>query len=457
MDKPSTEAGSGFPATSDQNRAENRKMRRVATASFMGTMIEGYDFVIYGTAAALVFPHIFFPALGESAGTIASLATFGAAFVARPLGSIVFGHLGDRLGRKNTLVATLLLMGIGTFLMGILPSAAQIGVAAPVILVILRIVQGISVGGEWAGATLFVSEHAPKEKRGLWGIAPQLGATVPNILGSATFLLTSALMSQDEFVSYGWRIPFLASGLLVIVGLYLRLKVEETPVFKKEHDRGSSRVPFVEAFKKQPGAILRGAGAILMVFSFAYFSSTYLISYASHTLKLSSTTILVIGILSGAAYSLGVPVSAILSDRIGRKKVIGGANIIAAVWALAIFAILDLGTVTAFAVTACVTFFIAGLAYGPIGAFLPEQFHTRYRYTATGFAYNLAGVVGGGLGPVIAAGLTQSIGGFAFGVYVSVLCLIAAACTFSLRETSNTELDWTEEAVLKKHKVVSGH
>ncbi|WP_345448546.1 MFS transporter [Arthrobacter gyeryongensis] len=423
----------------------------------MGTLIEGYDFIIYGTAAALIFPEIFFPAMGESAGTVAALATFGAAFVARPLGSVFFGHLGDRLGRKNTLVATLLLMGIGTFLMGVLPTAMQIGIAAPVMLVILRVVQGFSVGGEWAGATLFVSEHAPKDKRGFWGMAPQLGATLPNILGSTTFLLTSAVMSQSDFVSYGWRIPFLASGLLVIVGLYLRLKVEETPVFKKEHHRGASRVPFLEAFKKQASAILRGAGAILMVFSLVYFASTYLISYASHTLKLSSSTVLVIGIFGGVAYSLAVPISAVLSDRIGRKKVIGGANIIGAVWSLAIFAVLDVGTVPAFAATSCVTFFIAGLAYGPIGAFLPEQFHTRYRYTATGFSYNLAGVIGGGLGPVIAAILTQSIGGFAFGVYVALLSLVAAGCTFTLRETRNTELDWTEETVLNKHKVVSGH
>jgi MFS family permease len=421
----------------------------------MGTLIEGYDFIIYGTAAALVFPQIFFPALGESAGTVASLASFGAAFVARPLGSVIFGHLGDRLGRKNTLIATLLLMGSGTFLMGLLPAAAQIGVAAPIMLVILRVVQGFSLGGEWAGATLFVSEHAPKDKRGFWSIAPQLGATIPNIIGSATFLLTSSVMSDSAFVSYGWRIPFLASGVLVIVGLYLRLKVEETPVFKKEQDRGASHAPFMEAFRKQPGSILRGAGSILMVFSFVYFASTYLISYASHTLKLSNTTVLVMGILGGVAYSLAVPVSAMLSDRIGRKRVIGGSNLIAVVWSLALFPVLDIGTFPAFAAAGCITFFIAGLAYGPVGAFLPEQFHTRYRYTATGFSYNLAGLVGGGLGPVIAATLTQAIGGYAFGIFVALLSLIAAACTFTLRETRNTELDWTEEALPRRSRTAS--
>ncbi|NEC61159.1 MHS family MFS transporter [Amycolatopsis rubida] len=422
-------------------------MRRVAAASFVGTLIEGYDFVIYGTAAALVFPRVFFPALGSAAALVASLATFGVAFLARPIGGVVFGHLGDRLGRKKTLVTTLVLMGTATVLIGLVPPASQIGVAAPILVVVLRFLQGISQGGEWAGAILFVTEHAPKAKRGFWAMFPVLGATLPVALGNATFLLTGAGMSSSAFLSYGWRIPFLASALLIAVGLYTRLKVDETPAFQGEQSRrGVARMPFVEAFKRQPRDIIVASGVGLMVFSLAYFSSTYLTSYGTGALHLPRTFVLTVSSVGGLFFSAGVVLSAALSDRIGRRRLLGALNILAVVWALVMFGILEAGSEVRFAAVVWVTFSIAGAGYAPLGAFLPEQFHTRYRYTATGIAYNLAGVIGGGIGPILAASLIANFGTPAFAAFLALLALIAAICTFSLREKGKLDPDTAEAA-----------
>ncbi|MEV7136049.1 MFS transporter [Arthrobacter sp. NPDC093128] len=419
-----------------------RKNRRVAAASMVGTLIEGYDLIIYGTAAALVFPQIFFPALGEAAGTVASLATFAVAFVARPFGSVLFGHFGDRLGRKKTLIATLLLMGAATVFVGLIPPASVIGVAAPIILVLARIVQGVSAGGEWAGAVLFVAEHVPKDKRGFFAMFPQLGAVLPLPFASGTFLLVDLMMDDDAFVSWGWRLPFLASGLLIFVGLWIRLKVEETPVFKKEVARGgASKIPFFEALKSQPRQIFLAAGVGLTVFSFAYLSSTYLTNYGLTTLKLERTPVLLVGVLGGFVYAIAVVIGAIASDRVGRRRVIAGGNAAGVVWALLLLPILEVQSAVTFGLAVCLTFFIAGIIYGPLGAYLPEIFHTRYRYTATGFSYNLTGVVGGGLVPLLAPVIISSFGGIAFGITLAVICGIAATCTLVLGETRDTELD----------------
>jgi MFS family permease len=247
------------------------KMPKIALASFMGTAIEFYDFNIYGTAAALVFAYAFFPALGEYAGTVVSFATLGVAFVARPFGAILFGHFGDRLGRKRTLVATMLTMGVATVLVGALPTAGTIGVAAPILLVLLRIGQGLAAGGEWAGAALLTSENAPRERRGFWAMFTNLGGAAANMLALSTFLVTSLVMSDETFVDYGWRFPFLVSAVLVIFGLYVRLKLDDTPVFKRQvASSGTSSLPFKEAFRHQWKQILLGAGALLMAFSFGY-------------------------------------------------------------------------------------------------------------------------------------------------------------------------------------------
>lgn len=433
-------------ASPDVGTSKNT-MRRIAIASGTGTTIEFYDFLIYGTAAALVFGEVFFPALGQAAGTVAAFATLGVAFVARPFGSILFGHFGDRIGRKKTLVTTLLVMGIATVLIGFMPTADQIGVAAPILIVVLRVIQGLAVGGEWAGATLLAAENAPKAKRGFYAMFPQFGPAIAFSLASATFLATALLMSDEAFVAYGWRIPFIASFLLVAVGLYVRLKIDETPVFKGELAKGSaSAVPFGEAFKTQPKEILLGSGVMVMVFAFFYMSVSYLTSYGTATLGLERTTVLAIGILGGVVFAVAVGVGAVYSDRVGRRRTITVANVVAVGWALVLFPILDIGTPFTFAIGVCVTLFIAGVAYGPVGAFLPELYNTRYRYTAAGLAYNVGGIIGGAIPPLIAAAIAAAFGGYAFGVFLALLCLISVGCTLGLRETRNDEMNETAEA-----------
>ena len=418
-------------------------MRRIAVASAVGTMCEFYDFNIYGTAAALVFPHIFFPALGTAAGTAASFATLGVAFVARPFGSILFGHFGDRLGRKKTLIATLLTMGIATLLVGVMPTAAQIGVAAPILIVALRILQGLAAGGEYAGGVLFGAENAPKARRGAWAMFPNLGGGGAIILANVTFLLTALFMPAAAFTAWGWRIPFLASVILVAIGLWIRLKIDETPVFKQEVARaGVTRVPFIEAFRRQPRRILLAAGtAIGAVYVLTYIGGAYMTSYGTETLKLARTYVLTVAVAGGVAISLGVVAGALLSDRVGRRPVITGAVAVAAAWSLVLFPILDTKSPLAFAFGVPVTMLIAGFATGPVPSFLSELFATRYRYTAAGFSYSAAGVIGGAIPPYIASTVIPAAGGFAFGLILAALCLISLACVLSLRETRSYELD----------------
>jgi MFS family permease len=419
-----------------------QSMRRVATASFVGTVIEFYDFGIYGTAAALVFPHVFFPALGSAAGTVASFATYAVAFVARPFGSILFGHLGDRLGRKTTLIATLLLMGLSTILVGLTPTAGRIGVAAPITIIVLRILQGLAAGGEFAGAVLFASEHAPKDKRGFWAMFPSFGGGGAILLANLTFFITAVSMSNATFVNWGWRVPFLASFLLVVVGIWARLRMVETPVFKEQLARsGAARIPFLEAFKNQPRQVLLATGSLLMVFSLTYVGGTYLVNYGTQTLGLARTYVLGIAIVGGATISLGVVLGGRLSDRIGRRRVIGGVACVAIVWTLALFPILDQDSRVAFAIGLPVTMFISGVATGPCGAFLSELFHTRYRYSAAGFSYSLAGMIGGGIPPLIATAIIRSLGGFAFGVLMACICVVSLACLIAVGETKDLDLD----------------
>jgi metabolite-proton symporter len=422
-------------------------VRKVAVASGIGTTIEFYDFFIYGTAAALVFPKVFFPALGSTAGTVASFATFAVAFVARPVGAMLFGHYGDRIGRKKTLVSTLILMGVSTFLIGLLPGAATIGVAAPILLVLLRFGQGFAVGGEWAGATLLTAEYAPPGKRGLYAMFPQLGPAVAFILSSATFLVTGAVFgdTNSTFLDYGWRIPFLFSAVLVGIGLYMRLAIEETPVFRavQEADRADvapRTLPLMDAWRYQTKEILLSAGALATLFAFFYMGTAFLTSYGTATLGFSRPFVLTVGIVSAVVFGLTIIVSALYSDRIGRRRVIMISCALAVVWALALFPLLDTGSPVAFAIGVMVTLAIFGVAYGPCGALLPEMFQTRYRYTGAGLGYNLAGVLGGAVPPLIAAPLASAYGSAAIGVMLAGLAVVSLVCTKALVETKDEAL-----------------
>ena len=440
----------GASAAGATQPPQTTSVRRVAIASCIGTTIEFYDFFIYGTAAALVFPTVFFPALGATAGTVASFATFAVAFIARPVGAMLFGHFGDRIGRKKTLISTLLLMGISTLLIGLLPGAATIGVAAPIILVLLRFGQGFAVGGEWAGATLLTAEYAPPGKRGLYAMFPQLGPAIAFVLSSSTFLITGAVLgdTNQAFLDYGWRIPFLFSIVLVGIGLYMRLAIEETPVFKAEQaervaeqkNEAPRTLPFLDAWRFQTKEILLSAGALACLFAFFYMGTAFLTSYGTKTLGFSRPFVLSVGIASAFVFGAAIIVSALYSDRIGRRKVIMISCGLAVVWALILFPLLDTGTPIAFILGMFGTLMIFGIAYGPCGALLPEMFQTRYRYTGAGLGYNLAGVLGGAVPPLIAAPLASAYGSMAIGIMLASLGVVSLVCTWALVETKDHAL-----------------
>jgi MFS family permease len=430
----------GDAATSDGS-ADASRMRRVAVASFMGTVVEFYDFIIYGTAAALVFSAAFFPALGDQAASVVSYATLGVAFVARPVGAILFGHFGDRLGRKRTLVATMLTMGASTVLIGILPTAATIGVAAPVLLIVMRFAQGLAAGGEWAGAALFTCENAPADRRGFWSMFTNLGGAAANMLAAFTFLAISLFMSDSTFESYGWRVPFILSSLLVAVGLYIRLRLEDTPVFKDQlRNGGAARLPFVEAFAKQWKQILLGAGSLLSSFAINYLGASYLIGYGTETLQINRSAVLAASMFGGLMLGVGVLAGGTLSDRIGRRRILIIANSVAIPWAVCLFPILDLDSLASFWIGIGVSFLIAGFGFGVAGAFLSELFATRYRYTAAGLGYSLAGIVGGAVPPLVAASVISTWGSFVYGLMLAGVAAVALACTLATKETSKTDL-----------------
>lgn len=419
-------------------------MNKVAFASFIGTAIEFYDFYIYGTAAALIFPQVFFPNLPPAMATISSLATFAVAFLARPIGAAVFGHFGDRLGRKKTLVATLLIMGLSTVGVGLVPSSASIGLAAPIILLTLRVFQGFAVGGEWAGSALLSAEYAPAGKRGTYGMFTQLGAGAGLAVSNLVVLIANVTIGEKSpvFLDWGWRLPFLFSAVLLAVALYVRLTIDETPVFVAEQKRGTvPRAPLSELVRRQSKQVLLGAGCMVGIFTMSFLGGTYLMSYASTRIHHPRTLILSVGVLAGVALMVFSAISAVLCDRYGRRRIILLGFGLALPWAFLVMPLIDSGSPVAFAVAIAGIFCIFGLAYGPIGAFLPETFATRYRYTGAGMAFNLAGIVGGALPPLVAGPLVTGLGSWAVGLMIAVFVLVSIACTLVLPETRGAELD----------------
>jgi MFS family permease len=421
--------------------------RQVALASMVGTTIEYYDYAIFGTAAALVFGHVFYPQLGGATGALAALASLAVAFVFRPVGSVLFGHFGDRLGRKSTLIITLLLMGISTVGVGLLPSAATIGVAAPILLVLLRALQGMAVGGEWAGAALFAAESAPSHRRGRFASFPQLGPTLAFVLSCLTFLIIYSVAgkSSGAFLDWGWRVPFLLSGVLIAVGLWIRLRITETPVFAATARAQRRAVsPFAEVWRRQPRTMVLTIGLMTGMFACGSIGTVYLTSYGTSQLRLNETTVLLIDILAAVAAMLTTILGACWSDRIGRRRIILGASLGLLAWSLVMFPLMGTGSTFTFGLGLVVFLALLGLAYGPIGAYLPETFATMHRYTGAGLAYNLGGVVGGGVALIIAPILAGSATGPpAIGIYLAVMTLASAACMLALPETKNASLTHT--------------
>jgi MFS family permease len=420
-------------------------MRRIAAACLVGSAIEFYDFLIYGTAAALVFPTVFFPHLSPTLATIASLGTFASAFVSRPIGAATFGYFGDRLGRKNTLIVTLLLMAVATVSVGVVPSTAAIGTAAPLILVALRLLQGFAVGGEWAGSALLSAEHAPVGERGRYGMFTLLGGGTAGVLSSLTFLGVNVSIGENSpaFMEWGWRIPFLISAALIGIALYVRLRIDETPVFAEEKARNLVPAPIAEVLHVQRREILLAAGSIVGGFGFAYMGNTYLTVYAHSQLGYTRSFIWAVGALGGLASIVFVALSASLCDRVGRRRMmlLGWAGCVP--WALVVMPLMDTGKPALYAVAIVGMIAIAAIGSGPTGAFIPELFATRYRYSGSALAVNLAGVVGGALPPLIAGTLQATYGSWAVGPMLAILALASFVCTYLLPETKGTALQST--------------
>ena len=425
------------------NEPESTSMKRVAMASFVGSAIEYYDFYIYGTAAALVFPTVFFPHLGTAMATVASMATFAAAFLSRPLGAAAFGHFGDRLGRKSTLIATLSIMGLSTFLVGVVPGAATIGVAAPLILLVLRLIQGFAVGGEWAGSALLSAEHAPAEARGRYGMFTQMGVGSGLVMSSLLFLMVNKTIGQASaaFVQWGWRIPFLFSAVLIVIALYVRLHVAETPVFTELKARNATPGrPLAALFKHQRREVVLAAGSMIGFFTLGYLANAYFMSYARTHVGFSPDLILAVGLLGGVVVVVFNALSSIVSDTFGRRRVIMVALAVGVPWSFVVMPLIDTGNAALFTLAMSGTYAIAASSYGPMAAFIPEIFGTRYRYSGAGLSLNLAGLLGGAVPTIIAAPLMAAWGVAAIGIMMTSVMLVSLVCTVLLPETKGLAL-----------------
>ncbi|MBI5775423.1 MAG: MHS family MFS transporter [Verrucomicrobia bacterium] len=421
-------------------------VRRVVLASFIGTTIEWYDFFLYGTAAALVFNKLFFPTIDPLAGTMAAFATYAVGFFARPLGGIVFGHFGDKLGRKSMLVTTLMLMGVATFLIGVLPTYAQAGVLAPVLLVTLRFVQGLGVGGEWGGAVLMAVEHGSTGKRGLRASWVQAGVPVGLLLATAVFNLFSAL-PEKEFLAWGWRVPFLLGILLTVVGLFIRLAIVESPVFAQmKAAKAEARLPILEVLRRYPRNVLLAMGARFAENACFYIFTVFVLTYATQQLGMAKSTVLNGVLLASAVQFFLIPVFGALSDRVGRRPVYLAGAVFMALFAFPFFWLVDTKT-TAGVWTAIVIGLVGHSAmYGPQAAFFSELFGTSVRYSGASLGYQLASPLAGGLAPLIAAGLLKWSGGqpWPIAVYLIGMAVITIVSVWLAAETHRTDLNQVE-------------
>lgn len=447
--------------SSTQAPAAPRNSRsRVILASLIGTTIEFYDFYVYATAAVLVFPHLFFPSENETTALLASFATFGAAMLARPIGAVFFGHLGDRLGRKTTLVASLLTMGIATFLIGVLPTHAMVGAWAAALLLLMRLTQGFAIGGEWSGAALVATENAPKGKRAWYGTFPQLGAPLGFIIANMLFFLINHLLADPAapgqpsaaFLEWGWRIPFLFSAVMVIVGLWVRLKLVESRAFEQTKERGTvKRVPIAEAFRSHWRELILGTLAMLATYVLFYLMTSFTLTYGTRASKDVDVPgagytyndfilMLVFGVVFFGIFTL---VSGPLADRFGRRR-----TLLVVTAAIALFGLLFV-PMLASGSTPMVMFFLAlgftlmGLTFGPMGAFLPEMFPTNIRYTGSAVSYNVSSILGAALAPIVAVWLWGVAGGSPLyvGLYLTGAALITFVALLLTKETKGVDFE----------------
>jgi metabolite-proton symporter len=408
---------------------------RIVLASLVGTTIEFYDFYIYGTAAALVIGQAFFPKASADAQQLNAFLTFGIAFLARPVGSMLFGHFGDRIGRKSTLVASMLVMGLSTTLVGVLPTYASAGVVAPWLLCLLRFGQGVGLGGEWGGAALLATENAPSGRRAWYGMFPQLGPPLGFFIANALFLVLLLGLDPASFAAWGWRVPFLMSAALVGIGLYLRVSISETPAFRATIARRERvAVPLFEVIGSHWRPLLQGSLSIVVCYALFYISSVFALGYGAGTLHIPRPALLAMLCVAAVAMALTTPLSAWLADRIGRRPVLLGANVIAAAAGFALPALLSGGEFSTL-LFLCLALGAMGLTFAPLGAMLPELFPTRVAYTGASIAYNLGGILGASLAPYAAQRLLDFGGLKWVGYYLTAAAVVSFVSVATMRET----------------------
>jgi len=414
--------------------ATGNSPRRVLFASLIGTTIEFFDFYIYATAAVLVFPKLFFPASDPASALLQSLATFALAFFARPIGSAVFGHFGDRIGRKATLVAALLTMGLSTVVIGLLPTYDAIGVVAPLLLMLCRFGQGLGLGGEWGGAVLLATENAPPGKQAWYGMFPQLGAPIGFLCSSGVFLLLSDWLSDAQFFAFGWRIPFLASALLVGVGLYVRLRLTETPAFLEAVQNNERvRLPMATVCTQHWRPLLIGTFAALATFVLFYLMTVFALSWGTSALHYARKDFLLLQMIGVLFFALGIPLSAVAADRYGRRAMLLVATVLIFVFGLAFAPLFVAGSALGVLAFLGIGLLLMGFTYGPLGTALAELFPTPVRYTGASLAFNLAGILGASLAPYIATWLATKYGLPYVGYYLAVAAALTLAALLAIR------------------------
>ena len=428
--------------TQTRTEAPHGSVRLVALASLIGTTIEWYDFFLYGTAAALVFNRLFFPNSDPLMGTLYAFGTYAVGFFARPFGGIVIGHYGDKVGRKSMLVLTLVIMGVATFLIGLLPTYAQIGPWAAVALIVLRIAQGFGVGGEWGGAVLMAVEHAPPGKRGFYGSWPQTGVPAGLVLSTFVFAMFARL-PEDQFLSWGWRVPFLVSALLVGVGLLIRMRIVETPVFSKVKETATEvQQPIIEVLRRYPKEVLLAMGARFAENGAFYIYSVFVLVYATQQVKMPQQTVLNAMLFAAACELAAIPLYGALSDRLGRRPVYLFGAVMTAVLAFPLFMLLDTGSTPMVLMAMFLVFIYSHAAmYGPPAAFLSEMFGTRVRYSGASLGAQLSSVLAGGLSPFIATALLRSYGRTALALYLMFMAAVTIAAVVVATETHREHID----------------
>ena len=408
---------------------------QVLFASLIGTTIEFFDFYIYATASVLVFPHLFFPAADPTSATLQSFATFALAFLARPIGSAIFGHFGDRIGRKATLVAALLTMGLSTVAVGLLPTYASIGIAAPVLLALFRLGQGIGLGGEWGGAVLLATENAPRGKRAWYGMFPQLGAPLGFILSTGTFLVLTTSLTDTQLLIWGWRVPFLASALLVFVGLYVRLRLTETPDFQQAIQRNERvQVPMLSVAVHHPRALILGMFACVATFVHFYLMTVFSLNWATTALKIPRAEFLLLQMIGVLFFAVTIPLSAVIADRKSRRAMLIAATVGIIAFGLVLAPLFGSGNVFGVLAYLALGFAVIGFTYGPLGTLMAELFPTAVRYTGASLAFNLAGIVGASLAPYLATYLASHFGLSYVGYYLAGVGVVTLVALLLIRD-----------------------